>query len=158
MTEREWLACTNPKQMLHYLTDKTSDRKFRLFAVACCHRIWHLISDERSKSAVDLAERFADGQATDEQREQAQAAASAVRQLSGTAPKWAASAVARTGAMMVTDAAGQTAACPPDQEYDAAKWQAEWQGQIAVLCDIFGNPFHSVALAPSWQTSTVVKL
>ncbi|MBP3961028.1 hypothetical protein J8F10_37890 [Gemmata sp. G18] len=30
--------------------------------------------------------------------------------------------------------------------------------QIALLHDIFGNPFHPVSLDPSWLTSTVVAL
>jgi hypothetical protein len=60
VTESEWLTCTNPTDMLFVLRSRISDRKLRLIAAACCRRIWHLISDERSRKAVEWAERDAD--------------------------------------------------------------------------------------------------
>src|SRR4051794_14226933 len=62
MTEAEWRACTDPRRMLEALRDRASDRKLRLFAVACCRGMGRLLPD-RSRHAVDAAERFADGQA-----------------------------------------------------------------------------------------------
>jgi hypothetical protein len=61
MTEAEWLACTEPQRMLEFLRDKASDRKLRLFAVACCRAVWSQINDIRSRIAVDVTEQAADG-------------------------------------------------------------------------------------------------
>jgi hypothetical protein len=49
MTEAEWLTCADPEPMLDFLRDKASDRKLRLFAVACCRKMWHLLPDVRSE-------------------------------------------------------------------------------------------------------------
>src|SRR5262245_9212599 len=61
MTEPEWLASSLPEPMLKFLGRKASDRKIRLFAVACCRRIWASLEHEEFRDAVNKAELFADG-------------------------------------------------------------------------------------------------
>jgi hypothetical protein len=60
MTEQEWLVCTEPQRMLDFLRGKASDRSLRLFACACCRRVWRLLSESRSRRAIEVAERYAD--------------------------------------------------------------------------------------------------
>jgi hypothetical protein len=61
MTEAEWLACTDPNPMLEFLLGKGGERKLRLFACACCRRVWHLLADPRSRAVVEALEGFVDG-------------------------------------------------------------------------------------------------
>lgn len=79
VTEKQWACCTNPAEMLQFLRGENNipaevlaspagrsyDRKSRLFAVACCRRLWPLLHDPRLREVVLTAERHADGRATD---------------------------------------------------------------------------------------------
>jgi hypothetical protein len=46
--------------MWWFVEGKTSDRKLRLVACACCRRLWCSLS-ERSKQLVETAEQLAEG-------------------------------------------------------------------------------------------------
>lgn len=61
MTEADWLASTNPEPMLEFIRRQATARKVRLFAVACCRRIWSSLEHDEFRDAVRKAELFADG-------------------------------------------------------------------------------------------------
>src|SRR5262245_21001555 len=69
MDEKEWNECQDPQRMLDFLrtTNRASERKLRLFTCACCRRLWHLASEARSRRAIAIAERYADGLASKEE-------------------------------------------------------------------------------------------
>jgi hypothetical protein len=69
MTEAEWQSCQDPQKMLEYLRGRATDRKLRLFGVACCRRVWASIKGEPFREAVRVAELYADGLATQEAME-----------------------------------------------------------------------------------------
>ena len=55
------------------------DKEKRVFAVWCVRQVQHLLKDHRSIAALDVAERFANGLASQEELEAAWAAADAAR-------------------------------------------------------------------------------
>jgi hypothetical protein len=65
--EGEWLASRDPSAMLAFLGKEAPERKRRLFAVACCRRIWDLSTTDLHRKAVELAERSADGEVSEEE-------------------------------------------------------------------------------------------
>jgi hypothetical protein len=65
MTEAEWLAATNPRPLLEFVRASTSNRKRRLFGVACCRRLDSVLEDPQYCKALKAAERYADGRMND---------------------------------------------------------------------------------------------
>ena len=53
------------------------DKEIRLYAVWCARQVQHLLTDPRSTNALDVAERFADGLATEAELSAARSAARA---------------------------------------------------------------------------------
>jgi hypothetical protein len=66
------------------------DRDARLFAVWCARQVQHLMTDQRSLDALDVAERFANGEATNAEM----AAASDAARAAARAETWNAARVA----------------------------------------------------------------
>jgi hypothetical protein len=61
MTEQDWLSCGNPILMLESALAGVSERKARPVGIACCRRIWHLVTDSRFQEGLIAAEQFVDG-------------------------------------------------------------------------------------------------
>jgi hypothetical protein len=151
--------------MLQVVCRNTSDRKLRLFAAACCRRVWELFPNETCRKAVEAAERVADGHATPQElaklarllRRQFFASGS---KLSGQRARWIAWFLASEpwnplGVMCgTTELLGRSAA--PGTKLSARR--EECARQCDSLREIFGNPFRPVAFDPAWRTSDVMAL
>ena len=157
MTETEWGAATDPAFMLESVKGKTSDRKLRLYAVACGRLVSHGWYYSEAEAAFYLSEMYADcrvdGDALRTGREQAIADANQVLADWDRGKRdtiWAAIHSAENSIEIAPD-------------YTIGYVRAilgpipDW-----MLCrfadDIFGNPFRPVAVDPDWLTSTVVAL
>jgi hypothetical protein len=164
MTEDEWLDCTTPALMLEHLKHRATDRKFRLFAAACCRRIWHLIPDPREKGLVEEVERFADGLIPERQ----------LMWASHRLNPWSPSPRPERFAVDVVLACAVPAAYPGAWEgtrhAQAGAVEAlaastggggvlwEWGHQMTLVRCLFGNPFLPISLDPASRTPAVVSL
>jgi hypothetical protein len=45
LTEHDWLKCPFSRPMIHFIRTRASERKVKLFDVACCQRIWDRLGD-----------------------------------------------------------------------------------------------------------------
>ena len=116
------------------------DKEIRLFAVWCARQVQHLMTDQRSVDALDVAERFANGDATKEELDAAWAASgSAARAASGSAARAAAWAAAGDAAMAAAgdaaraasgSAAGAAAGAAARAEAGGAAWSAAWSAAL----------------------------
>jgi hypothetical protein len=169
--EKEWLECTDPTTMLEFLRGKASDRKLRLFAVACCRRFQHLLVPEACE-ALEVAERVAEGTASSEDRRRVREVAFHVGWVTdpstahrrGPAKAAVCDALARRAWQAAADTAWRTNHIGTLETYRSCgeDWAAARKGQDSVLAellrDIFGNPFRPFVVDPKLLTPTVKAL
>jgi hypothetical protein len=107
--------------------DVLDDRTLRLFAVFCARSVEHLLTDQRSRDAIDVAERFAKGEAT---AEELSAASDAARDAARSAARDA----ARAAWSAASDAASDAARAASDAASDAA-WSAALSAALSAASD-----------------------
>jgi hypothetical protein len=171
MTEAEWLAGNDSDTIdeMWEAVSGESDRKLRLFAVAMCRQLddeFHAgFRDERSRNAVEVAERYADGLATDDELAEACLASNRpeVRADGPTVPNDGDGAFRYYAA----EAATKAAMMPPDMHdsHREAIYALDLIGDDdarprgeELLRDIFGNPFRPTTFSPEWRTDTTLSL
>ncbi len=185
MTEAEWLRSDMPILSLEADRGWPSPRKQRLFAVACCRRVEHLLPVGRWQDCLVVAERYADRRA---KRDELAAVCphpptgptgrTTYAHLRGrfveSAVRWACHTTLRRYAGQVATCAASAAAysaLPPNERYvppaesrHQRLWldteKAEVSAQIALVDEVCGNPFRPrpVVADRSWLTADVLAL
>ena len=152
MTELEWQTAFEPHAMLEFLQKsvRVSARKLRLFAVACSQRVWPLI-DCLGRTAVELAEAFADGLAGPEELRAARLAC----QGAGGQAAWYAAA---TTPMIAARNAARSAQAGIANCALHGSLPEELFAQARLVREIFGDHFRQFFVDPAWLTPGVVKL
>jgi hypothetical protein len=144
VTEAEWLLSADPAPMLRYLREReASERKLRLLACACCRLIWDQLPDPRSRSAVEVAERFADDRASPVDLANARNQAIKAAFGAGWAAYWAASAKASGPIWNVFAAASGPR--PQANKFTESEYADDVAGearrQVGLIREVFANPF-----------------
>lgn len=171
MTEVEWLTSVEPADMLRALGGQLTERKLRLFACACCQRVWPLLTRSAVHEAIRVAERYADHQAT---AEELHAGWTVVRRTLHVTPlmtKWeeALMAALQTTSLQFDSRTGIAAAEAAARALDHVWRQTrgaylteeeriryfrgmpeERAFQSRVLRDLFS--YHKVRIDPTWKT------
>jgi hypothetical protein len=181
MTEAEWLACTDPVLLLEFLQGKASDRKLRLYAVACFRGVWDSITNVSSQEAIQVLERYAEGQATAHELGQANWSAEAAifdfdrrleryeREQNGIRKGWlpledaieSPFVLTKEGNEISLDRASYIAAAIERATSESSFIDTQVDRSILdihLIHDIFGNPFRPSSLKPAWLTPNVVGL
>jgi hypothetical protein len=152
MTEAEWAKCDDPRELLDYHRMKRAPRRFRLLAAACARLILPNVFPAQLGSAIDVAERYADGTADRAEFLAARRVVRAVnrQQIDEFTP-------ARRILMWLADDSleAQSMAITMTRELSGP-------GGVAAECNLsrcaFGNPYRAVAFDPTWRTEAVVGL
>jgi hypothetical protein len=162
-TEREWLECAHPHDLLYFLNDKASDRKLRLFGCACVRQFWLKLKEQSpERKGVEIAERFADGLA--DMRELQRINKQLAEMCWEPQPSWGmctgavleltAQPRSQFGVRRASETAGMVA-------FEAGTLHATEKAQADIVRDIFVNPFRPVTLPRdflTWNNSLLPRL
>jgi hypothetical protein len=145
--EAAWDTCVRSDWMLWLdaRLDLLTPRQRAEFACRCVREtpagegtVWDLLTDDRSRRAVETAEAFMRGEATEEELREAAARAAAWAAARATAAAEAAGAAAEAAG-----AAAEAAEAAAAGAWAAEEWDAAQAFQCHILREIAPNPFRN---------------
>jgi hypothetical protein len=164
MTETEWLTSVETHILVAFLGCKASDRKMRLFACGVCRQLASYVETEEYIRAIEAGEEFADTGKTK----------AAMRRGRQVLRSRRLSLLEMTSGMsdeLIAIYLAEASLSENKIRYFINRLSAlylmhENSGYIhhravtasGIVREVFGNPFRSVSIDPSWLTSTVLTL
>jgi hypothetical protein len=160
MTEAEWLASDDVWAMVRDVAPRTTDRKFRLFGVACCRLLGRVPANPEFIEALEAAEEFVDRKANKAALRRARQAVRSVRPQSWGGRKsaecWAALRLAELAA---TEKMSWTVLGELDEfvTRDLIPEKSRPPGPALARC-LFGNLYGAPKLGVGEKSSNVLEL
>jgi hypothetical protein len=181
VTEEEWAGSRGESFPFHFFEERGGRRRLVLFGCACCRRVWDLIPLPAARRLVEIAELFAEGEATEAEL----LAANASPDFDDMSAQSVGEAGRQFSARVVDTL--NAVRCLADPEIDpyyiarktsddpssdfmpypggafglnriVGRNNAEWSEKLKLLRDIFGNIPRQLRFDPAWRSSIVVSL
>jgi hypothetical protein len=167
MTEEQWHSTTDLQAMLEFLKEQARPRKFRLFACACLRQLHDRTDDLHFRRTVALAERYVEGDCDRESFrtafrrawpngwERARIGAlTAIDPLERDLYHWRCLELANEVVDLLSRGVRKGwYSAPTDRKSKPSRID-----QVALLREVFGDPFRPAVFAPQWRTGDVVTL
>jgi hypothetical protein len=176
MTEAEWWECDDPRALLQFLHEhcartggKVSQRKLRLFLLACYQELWGNLTGTANRVALDLVEQLAQANLQEiPLRVVRIPTAQAVLDCGASEPLEALWAVRKDGVEEPVAVGAvnsnlasllERLACQQDLGWPLGAWLIEWLGreglalwwQADLFRDVFRGPFGPLFFRSDWR-------
>ncbi len=177
MKKAAWFESNSPAPMLAHLKAKATDRKLLLFGAACCRQAWHFVQDARLPRLLATLEKAADKPLSARARASAQDRCFTVadsdlddmqqclgyemwhalkqpgERAVGSIGEWAAAAYGYQARGPEKNPNRRST----DRKFARGK-AAERARQVALVHELFGDPFARARFDAAWRTDTALAI
>jgi hypothetical protein len=173
-----WRTCADPGALLDCLGRPVSLRKARLFGIACCRRVWDLMTDKDWRSAIELVERLEVGEADPKEVRKVRAEMRSKERAMRRQRRSGWQGMLRRVFLELVDYIFQEPRIVAKHDNADMRWlwnpvasathgahhgdmtyyHRELSAQADLLREILGDPFGPIRFDPSWRTTIVAGL
>ncbi|QDU18480.1 hypothetical protein [Urbifossiella limnaea] len=146
MSDDEWRTCEDPAALIAALPADTPERPLRLFAAACCRRVWGLMPEDDCRRAVEAVECAAEDPAAAPEADAAlEALQAGYHRVQGAEPGPRGAYLAATVAWFhdpveAAQLTARSAAIAAAGDTDGPRWEKERRAQAELLRRLVERP------------------